>query len=62
LLLYNIEMGRKYTIKKSKRTTRRHTRRHTRKHRGGRGYTTGAAAELKQMFGGFFGCGCGVRK
>ncbi len=32
-------------IKRSKHAKRRSTRRH----RGGRGYTTGAAAELKQM-------------
>lgn len=32
----------------SKRSSKR-TRRHTRRSRGGRGYTTGAAAELAQM-------------
>jgi hypothetical protein len=43
-------MPKKYSHKTHKRShhKKHHRKHHTRKHRGGRGYTTGAAAELAQ--------------
>lgn len=59
-------MKRRQTARKMRRSTRRNvTRRRNRSYKGGRGYTTGATAELMQSSpapyarGG--GCGCGMR-
>ena len=58
---------RRQTARRTRRSTRRNsTYRKNRKIRGGRGYTTGAAAELAQSAPAPFvrggGCGCALRR